>query len=63
MVTYRVITHRTSGWYTVVLPTTIFLIVWGLLAFGIPTLFRWRIPDWGGYCSGLVVFSSQAWWR
>lgn len=51
-----------SGWFTVILPTLICLVVWAGLALGIPTLLGWNIPGWlgtllclGGFVPGLAV--------
>ncbi len=62
METYRVTTHYTSGWYTVVLPTAITLLVWAAV-FLIPlALMGWTVPDWlgvllcfGGFIPGLAA--------
>ncbi len=46
----RVTIPYTSGWFTVVLPTALFLIVFLFIWIGIPTLLNmrwgWTIPDW-----------------
>lgn len=62
METYRVTSRYTSGWYTVVLPTAITLLVWAAV-FLIPlALMGWTAPDWlevllccGGFIPGLAV--------
>lgn len=66
MGTYKISSRYTSGWYTVILPTAITLLVWAGV-FLIPlALMNWTVPDWlgmllcfGGFIPGLAEFLER----
>ncbi len=62
MPSHRLTLPYRSGWFTVILPVSITLGVWGGLAVGIPALLGWNLPGWlgtllclGGFIPGLAV--------